>query len=109
MANEKNLIPNEERTPEERRENARKAGIASGAARRERKLLKDIAETVLAMPLNGSKKENLEAIQNYAELKGKNLTVKEAMLLAQLKNALDGDLKAFEAIRDLIGEKPPEW
>lgn len=31
--NEKNLIPNSERTPEERKEIARKGGIASGQAR----------------------------------------------------------------------------
>ncbi|MBQ9228964.1 MAG: hypothetical protein IJ168_09065 [Eubacterium sp.] len=37
MANENNLIPNSQRTPNERRENARKAGIASGKARRAKK------------------------------------------------------------------------
>jgi len=34
-----NLKPNEAWTPDERRTNTRKAGIASGAARREKKLL----------------------------------------------------------------------
>lgn len=34
MANENNLIPFSERTPEERRELGRKGGIASGMARR---------------------------------------------------------------------------
>lgn len=43
--NEKNLIPNEERTPRERRENARKAGIASGKARREKKTIQNILKT----------------------------------------------------------------
>ena len=54
MANEQNLIPNENRTPEERRENARKAGIASGAARREKKrrgeVLKEIMNTKVTDP-----------------------------------------------------------
>ena len=44
--NEKNLIPNEERTPRERRENARKAGIASGKARREKKTIQNILKTL---------------------------------------------------------------
>ena len=54
MAGIDNLIPNENRTPEERRENARKAGIASGAARREKKrrgeVLKEIMNTKVTDP-----------------------------------------------------------
>lgn len=42
MANEQNLIPNEARTPEERRENARKAGVASGKARRQKRTLRSL-------------------------------------------------------------------
>ena len=48
MGNAQNLIPNEARTPEERRENARKAGKASGAARREKKLMSEIYAEYLA-------------------------------------------------------------
>lgn len=36
MANEQNLIPNSERTPEQLREQTRKGGIASGKVRREK-------------------------------------------------------------------------
>ena len=39
MPNPENLKPNTERTPKEREELARKAGIASGKARREKKLM----------------------------------------------------------------------
>lgn len=41
MANPQNLVPNSARTPKQRRENARKAGKASGA---KRKRLKTLAE-----------------------------------------------------------------
>lgn len=44
MANEQNLIPNDQRTPEERRENARKAGIASGEKRRKYKTFRELVE-----------------------------------------------------------------
>lgn len=47
MANDKNLIQNRSTTPSERRENARKAGLASGAARRERQQIRTIAQEVL--------------------------------------------------------------
>ena len=40
MANEQNLIKNSERTPSERRESAKKAGVASGKARRKKANLK---------------------------------------------------------------------
>ena len=47
MANEKNLVPNSARTPEERRENAKKAGVASGAARRKKRDIKKSLEALM--------------------------------------------------------------
>ena len=43
MANEKNLKPNSERTPKERKENARKGGIASGKSRLAKKTAREYA------------------------------------------------------------------
>lgn len=58
-----NLVPNSERTPEQRRENARKAGIASGKARRERKTLVEALKQVLYEPIQeGSELTRLDAI-----------------------------------------------
>ena len=97
MANEQNLIPNDERTPSERRENARKAGIASGEARRARKTLRAELETLLSMPTVD--KETGEK---------KDTTVQSAITAALVKQALRGNIRAFEIIRDTIGEKPAE-
>ncbi len=47
MANEKNLVPNSARTPEERRENAKKAGVASGVARRKKRDIKKSLEMLM--------------------------------------------------------------
>ena len=47
MANEQNLRPNSERTPSELREQTRKAGIASGKARKRKADLRKIAQQVL--------------------------------------------------------------
>lgn len=80
-----NLIPASKQTPEERRKNGRKGGIASGIARNERKTLK---EQLLILLENGD-------------------TQKEVSL-ALISKALTGDTKAFEVIRDTIGEKPKE-
>ena len=45
--NEKNLIPNSQRTPEELREMGRKGGIKSGETRRRNRELKKIARWIL--------------------------------------------------------------
>ena len=79
------LKPNTDRTPQERKELARKAGKASGKARRVRKTLKE--ELLLLLSQNDT--------QNR-------------MSLAIIEQALSGNVKAFESIRDTIGEKPVE-
>lgn len=50
MGNRANLKSNSERTPKERKELARKAGVASGKARRERKTIADALRQVMDEP-----------------------------------------------------------
>lgn len=80
-------------------------GIASGKARRERKAMKDTLAALLSMPLNDGQTEDVEEIKNLAGLKGKNITVQEAIMLAQIKKAMKGDTRAAEYIRDTSGNK----
>lgn len=47
MANEENLIPFNERTESEQRQIAQKGGIASGAARRRKRSMKEAADYYL--------------------------------------------------------------
>lgn len=82
MANEQNLKPFNEITEKEQREIARKGGIASGEARAKRKTLK---EELLLLLSQGETQEKIS--------------------LSIIQKALEGDLKAFEIIRDTIGEK----
>lgn len=82
------LLRKEDRTPSERRESARKAGKASGAARRHKRALRELLETALSMD---AKDGGTNAEQIVASL---------------IQAARDGDVKAFLAIRDTIGEKP---
>lgn len=77
-----NLIKNEDLTPEQRRENARKAGLASAEAKKKRKTLR---EELLAL---------LETEQ-----------YQERISLSLIKQALNGNTKAFEVIRDSIRRK----
>ena len=98
--------PMKERSPEERSEIARLGGIASGVAKREKKRTKDILDVFLSMPLKKRKTAEIEEIQAYELLKGKNITVNEAIQLKQVQRALNGDLSSATYIRDTVGEKP---
>lgn len=93
-------------TPEERRENGRKGGIASGIAKRKKAEMKKTLETLLTMPLQNKKCHEIEEIQSFAQLKGKNVTVEAAILIRQIQRALAGDLPSAEFIRDTSGQKP---
>lgn len=95
-------------TAEEARELGRKGGIASGKARRKKKAMKDTLAELLTMPLEDRALENLEDIQSLATLNGKNITVQEAILLAQITKAIEGDTKAAEYVRDTSGNKLKE-
>ena len=101
-----NLIPQSKRTKAEQRAIARAGGIASGKARREKKALRETLEELLAMPIKTGKKDDLEKIKCIANVKGKNITMQETIMLAMLNKAAKGDVRAAEYIRDTIGQKP---
>jgi len=88
MANEQNLIPNSERTPEQLREQTRKGGIASGKARRERKTIADALRKVLDEQANES-----------------GLTRQEAIVAKVVKRLYDeGDIRDLKTLTDVLGE-----
>ena len=95
-----------ERSKEEVREIARRGGIKSGEARRRKKTMRETLELLLTMPLKQGERADIEKGDNLKEFAKENVTVEQAMLIAQIQKALKGDAQAFEMIRDLIGEKP---
>lgn len=103
MANEQNLIPQAHVLSVEEQS---KGGKASVAKRREQKALKDTLEELLAMPLKDGKSADIDKIKSIAGIKGKNITMQEAIMVAMLNKALKGDVKAAEYVRDTIGQKP---
>ena len=90
--NSGNLIPNSDRTPEERKALATKAGKASGKARAEKKRLKEAVEKVLTA--------------SYQDEDGNKLSGYEIAAIALFDRVRSGDVSAFNSIRDLIGERP---
>ena len=106
MANEQNLIPNTTLSKEEAEKLGRAGGIASGKARREKKNMQELAKIILNMSLQSGEVHSVEDIQNLSDIKGKNLTVDQAILLKQVEKALKGDLQSASFIRDTSGQKP---
>lgn len=93
MANSENLVPNSERTPSQRKEIATKGGIASGKARRDKRLIQEALQRAL--------KGTYEVGEDSKKMGGY-----DALAVAIVAQALNGNVQAFKEIRDTIGEKP---
>lgn len=79
-------------TTEQAREIGRKGGLASAKARAEKKQLKELLELALSQP-----SEIVDGEDNYT-----------AITAALIQKAIQGDTKAYEVIRDTLGQKPTE-
>jgi len=98
-----NLIPNSQRTPEERRENARKAGKASVEARRKKKYFMEIYGEMLAeeydVTIDG-KKEKISG-KKFVKIIAKDILLRRdsasVSMLDQMRKTLDGDSLEIEA------------
>lgn len=105
MANEQNLIRNEDLTPEQRRENARKAGIASAKSKKKRKAMKEQMEMLLSLPVKSPKlKEQLKKLG----IKSNEIDNQMALIVALYQTALKGgknSVTAFNTIMEMTEEK----
>ena len=102
MANEQNLIPNSERTPEQLREQTRKAGIASGKARREKRDRKQRAAELFDLTMQGAGVEKIKKFFNIND----DLTAYETMVLSCFMKAMQkGDANALEKLLKISGEQ----
>lgn len=99
--NPQNLIPNEQRTPEQRRKNASKAGKASAAAKRKRKAIKECLEMLLAKSVADDAAREMLAAMGIAEKDMQNTMLIAAGLF---KKATEGDVQAVKTLMDAIGE-----
>lgn len=93
MANEQNLLKGDEKhtfTPEEHS----KGGKASAEARRQKKNLRLALEMLLE--------------KDFKDKDGKTVTGAEAITAKLFQQAMSGNVKAFETLRDTVGQKPVE-
>ena len=101
MSKENNLIPLNERTKEEQREIARKGGIASGKARRKKKLLRQILDEIGESRLNTDESKD---IAKALSINKRDVTYDVAIMFKAVNEAMNGNIKAMEFIRDTRGQ-----
>ena len=104
MANEKNLIPQSQRSPDEVRENGRKGGKASGKARRAKVKMRKLVEMFAYLDVN----KDVEKKMRMLGIPDEGMLILMQSVVAIFNKANKGDVAAFNAIRDLLGEKPTE-
>lgn len=89
---------NSNRTPEERRELAKIAGKASGAARRRKADFRKTLNMLLTAEIDSEEwKPILEAL-------GVKCTLESALNMAMIKEGLAGNVKAYEAVARYAGQ-----
>lgn len=106
--NDENLKPFDTLTESQQREIRSKGGKASVEKKRRIKTFQEIGEALSKATLKEGEIFELEKIRDIGQLKGANLSIKEIMFWKQVQKALDGDTKAFEVVRDTMGEKPTD-
>lgn len=95
MANNENLRA---LTPSEAREYGRRGGKASGASRRKKADFRKTLNALLTAEIDSPEwTPVLEAL-------GLNSTLEAAVNAAMIREALNGDVKAYMAIKDVLGQ-----
>lgn len=94
--NDQNLIGHgfHEQTAKEQREKARMGGIASGKARREKRDLRKCLEILLE--------------REFTDKSGNTVSGAEALCAKLFEQGMKGNVKAFETLRDTVGQKMPD-
>ncbi len=105
MPNEQNIIPNSERTPEERREIARAGGVASGAARRRKRSLKQAADLYLSLPVTDRRVWNKIARDGVDP---EDIDNQMAVIVGLTEAAVQGDARCAKVLIDLLGDSTGE-
>lgn len=101
MPNAENLIPANERSPEENRELGRKGGIASGVSRRRKRSLKEAADLFLALPVKG---KGAQGCLKKLGIEEADMDNQMAMVIGLVQEATAGNAKAAQVVIDLLGD-----
>lgn len=95
MPNPENLIGHEFTSAQDREKaaiNGRKGGKASGEAKRRRKAMREAFDELLS--------------RSFTDRNGQRVDGVTALAAKVFQNAMDGDMRAVQFIRDTVGEMP---
>lgn len=101
----RNLVPTTQLSEKERRELSRKGGLASAAARRRKKDIREVFDALLSSPATPEMQEKAEKLGFDAETVG---TIYDVLGVAMIDKALSGDGYCFQLVRDSAGDKPTD-
>ena len=101
-----NLINWKDVDEETKAEWRRRGGLKSSQVRREKKLFKEVLNELLDKGLHEGVITDLDDIEGISQLKDKNITVRTAISLKMIERASKGNVNAYIAIRDTVGEAP---
>lgn len=102
----KNLRPSSQWTEEEKKANGSKGGLIAAENRNRKKLLKEIVQMVLEQRPDKYISDTITKI--FPDIPKSEINNKLALISVVYQKALNGDMKAFEILRDTGGEKPGE-
>lgn len=102
MANEENLIPFNERTESEQRQIAQKGGIASGAARRRKRSMKEAADYYLSLPETDRRRVNALLRD---EVDNEGIDNQMSVVMGITEAAKRGDARAAGVLLKMLGEE----
>lgn len=111
MANNNNLRMPSSYAPGEWAEIARKGQAAQAEGRRRKRALREVLDVLLSMEYTGNALDGNElatAAQEAAKKQGTGLDQYDAVAIAQIIKAQDGDTAAAAWVRDSAGDKPGE-
>lgn len=94
----------ESRSTDEVREIARKGGVNSGASRRRKRTMKSGAKMLMDIPASKAITQKLKLLGIDEE----DATYQMGIMVAMLQQALDGNVKAAQFMRELVGEDPKQ-
>lgn len=103
--NEQNLISLADRTTEEVREIGRKGGVASGEARRRKRTMREIAQTIANAPVTSQKNK---AVLEQLGLEENEMNNSALVVAGVLKSAQGGNISAVEKWEEMTADKKDE-
>ena len=95
-------LGNDKRTPEERQENARRAGIESGKSRRRKRTMREAAELMLNNP--EQEQEYIDLLKAMGCKNQAEMTNLMSIVASMIRKAKSGDVKAANFVKDIVSD-----